>query len=326
MGPFSDPTATRIAAWEARGERIRLPDVEVWAAVLGGHRHETTEGGADRGSARAQDVPVLVLHGFPTCSYDARQVVDALPGRRFLLLDMPGYGLSGKPVGYGYSLFEQADVVEQVTLRLLSRGGDEGGARPRVHVWAHDMGTSVTTELLARRERGALPFDLASVTLSNGSAVIELASLTVSQKFLLHPRFGPVLARLGSKRVFAAQLRRITAKPLPDAEIDDAWALIRREDGHLRLPQTIEYVRERRRFRERWLGAWSRSDVPAMVAWGLRDTVAVPAIADELSRLAPRARRVDWPELGHYPQLEDPPQVASTLEAFWQEAEEGRGR
>jgi pimeloyl-ACP methyl ester carboxylesterase len=29
------------------------------------------------------------------------------------------------------------------------------------------------------------------------------------------------------------------------------------------------------------------------------------------------AERARWPALGHYPQLEDPAQVAATLDAFW---------
>ena len=42
--------------------------------------------------------PLLVLHGFPTCSFDFRQVLPALnANRRVLLLDLIGYGLSAKP-------------------------------------------------------------------------------------------------------------------------------------------------------------------------------------------------------------------------------------
>jgi hypothetical protein len=46
-----------------------------------------------------------------------------------------------------------------------------------VVVLAHDMGTSVTTELLARDLCGRLPFDLQRAVLSNGSVILERASL-----------------------------------------------------------------------------------------------------------------------------------------------------
>jgi pimeloyl-ACP methyl ester carboxylesterase len=105
--------------------------------------------------------------------------------------------------------------------------------------------------------------------------------------------------------------------PLEEGELADAWQLLVRDDGHLRLPRIIRYLEERTRFRTRWLPALDQPDLRMLIAWGEKDTVAVTAIADELARLAPHAERARWPTLGHYPQLEDPAQVAATLDAFW---------
>jgi pimeloyl-ACP methyl ester carboxylesterase len=285
-------SAGRLAAWQAGGERLDVVGARVWTRTLGPARDAT---------------PVLVLHGFPTCSYDARRVAEALPERRFVLFDFVGYGLSDKPPEHGYSLFEQADVACQVVRHH---------GLSRVHVWAHDMGTSVATELLARRARGLLPFELASLVLSNGSVVVELAHLTPSQR-VLRTRLGPLFARLSNEATFRAQLARIVGVPLEEGELADAWQLLVRDDGHLRLPRIIRYLEERTRFRTRWLPALDQPDLRMLIAWGEKDTVAVTAIADELARLAPHAERARWPTLGHYPQLEDPAQVAATLDAFW---------
>src|SRR4029077_2436073 len=55
--------------------------------------------------------PLLVLHGFPTSSFDYAAVLDGLrAGRRVLLVDMLGYGLSDKP-DRGYTMALQADVA-----------------------------------------------------------------------------------------------------------------------------------------------------------------------------------------------------------------------
>lgn len=67
-------------------------------------------------------------------------------GRATLTLDFLGFGLSDKPRDCAYSLIGQADIVERLV------GGE---ARP-VIVVAHDMGTSVATELLARDLEGTL--------------------------------------------------------------------------------------------------------------------------------------------------------------------------
>jgi pimeloyl-ACP methyl ester carboxylesterase len=64
------------------------------------------------------DEPLLVLHGFPSCSFDFRLVLDDLRcTRQVLLLDLLGYGLSAKP-DQRYTLAEQADVVTAFTAEL----------------------------------------------------------------------------------------------------------------------------------------------------------------------------------------------------------------
>jgi pimeloyl-ACP methyl ester carboxylesterase len=252
----------------------------------------------------------LVLHGFPTSSHDWHRALSPMGGggaRRFVLFDMPGYGLSDKPVRYSYSLVEQADVTEMLLREL--------GVR-RAHVVAHDMGTSVACELMARRERGLLTFEPRSLLLMNGSVHIELARLTPSQRLLRSP-LRHVFARLGSRRVFGLQMRRIVGRPLPEEELDAMWAQLVYRDGKARLPRIIEYVDERHRLWHRWIGALTRlTDLPTHVLWGPLDPVAIPTIAERLAAEIP-GTEVEWLEgLGHYPMLEDPAQTGGAI-ARW---------
>lgn len=260
----------------------------------------------DTGPAGAEDA-LLCLHGFPSSALDFHRLLPLLEGgRRVVLLDLPGYGFSDKPADYSYSLHEQADVVLAV-LRAL-------GLR-RVDLLAHDMGTSVACELCARRERGLLPVTLRSLALTNGSVHIELAQLTPSQKVLRTP-LGPLFARLSTRRLFLAQLRRILGRPVPDEDLEDMWALLQHKDGRLRLPALISYVAERHRFWHRWIGALRRLDLPAIIIWGDKDPVAVPAIAAHLAEDIPGARLQWLRGVGHYPQLEAPDAVAAALLPF----------
>ncbi|HEV8323741.1 MAG TPA: alpha/beta hydrolase [Myxococcota bacterium] len=284
-----------VRAWEARGRRLRLPGAGREVFWM------------EAGDATAP--PLLLLHGFPTASHDFHRVLPALEARhRVVMLDLLGFGLSDKPDDYSYSLLEQADVVEAVC---------EAAHLPDAHVLAHDMSTSVACELAARIERGRTAFRLRSLALMNGSVHIELSSLTISQRLLLTP-LANVLLRLSRFATFALQMRRIFGRPdaLPDEDLRDMWTLIRHCDGHLRLPAIMGYVAERTRFRERWIGALTRLQIPALVLWGRRDPVAVPAIAETLAAEIPGAR-LRWMEaLGHYPQLEDPDLVAREILAF----------
>lgn len=252
--------------------------------------------------------PLLLIHGFPTSSYDFHEVWPALVAkRRVVALDLPGFGFSSKPADYSYSLLEQADVVEVVARRL---------GLEKVHIWAHDMGTSVATELLARRQAGLLHFELDRLILMNGSVHAEMSRLTPSQKLLRRPWLGPFFARIASRRTYLWQLRRILAREVAAEELDDQYSLLRRDGGYLRLPQIIRYYDERIRFRRRWIGALEKLDRPALYLWGERDPVAVIAIAERLARETPGARLVRLPGVGHFPQLEAPTEVVEQLESF----------
>lgn len=283
-----------VDAWRRRGRTVRVGDGDVWMM--------------DAPGADAAAVPVLVLHGFPASAFDFAAVTDIVARRRrVVLFDFPGFGLSCKPPDLGYSLFEQADVALEVA---------RAAGVSRAHVWAHDMGTSVATELLARRERGLCPLAFASLTLMNGSVHVELAHLTPGQKLLRSP-LGGTFARLNTRRTFVAQLRRTFATPPDDATLDAMWELLARDGGAARMAQTIAYVAERRRFRRRWIGALERCDVPLLVAWGRRDPVAVMAIAERIAHGTPGARLEAWDDLGHWPQIEAPERVVATVAPFW---------
>jgi pimeloyl-ACP methyl ester carboxylesterase len=259
-------------------------------------------------TTRGEGEDVLLLHGFPTSSWDFAGLASGIARqRRAIAFDFLGYGLSEKPASYGYSLFEQADVAIAVARHF---------GVCRAHLLAHDMGTSVATELLARRERGQLPFEVASLVLTNGSVHVELAHLTVGQRILRSP-LGPLFVRLNNRRSFEAQLRRTFAHQPSNEEVSAMWELLSREDGAQRLPQLIGYVTERARFRRRWIGALERLDVPTLVAWGERDPIAVMDIARALAAEIPGAEFESWPDVGHWPQLEATDRLLARTERFW---------
>ena len=99
-----------------------------------------------------EDLPTLViLHGYPTSSHDYHEVLPTLAKHyRVIVHDHIGFGLSEKPHDYSYSLIEQTDQAIMLWREL-------GVTSARV--FAHDYGTSVATELLARWNRGLRPVE-----------------------------------------------------------------------------------------------------------------------------------------------------------------------
>jgi pimeloyl-ACP methyl ester carboxylesterase len=249
-----------------------------------------------------------MLHGFPSSSYDFRELLPLAGDHAVLAFDFLGFGLSDKPRGHRYSLFEQADLASELAERHF--GGREA------FLVAHDMGTSVATELMARDDEGRPTMPLAGALLFNGSIVIERASLTMTQK-LLRSRLGPLASRLSSERFFRSRFAALFSPdhPLGDDEAADQWALVRHNGGRSLGHELVSYLDERVTCADRWHGAIRDWPKPLSLAWGLLDPVATTDVLDALRELRPGVPVEELPGLGHYPQVEDPGRVAEALRA-----------
>lgn len=271
-------------------------DVARWRD--GGRMVSTKAGRVFVRSAAGEGPAVLLLHGFPSSSYDFRHVTERLGDRAWLTLDFLGFGLSDKPRPHRYSLFEQADIVEQVV-------SDAGVSE--VVLIAHDMGTSVATELLARDVEGRLPFDLRRAVLTNGSVIIERASLRPIQKILRGP-LGPMAARLTNRSGFTRGFAMLfsPAHPLSGAEARAQWELLARDGGNRILHLLCAYLNERVTYARRWHGAVRDWPKPLGFLWATGDPVATTEVLAGLRELRPTAEVVELPGIGHYPQIEVP--------------------
>ena len=244
-------------------------------------RDETVGGRRIFARRRDGEGPLLLfLHGFPSSSYDWRFVLAELGEPRSLVFDCLGFGLSEKPRGQDYSLFEQADIAEELV-------GDHDG--PVVAI-GHDMGTSVGTELLARAVDGRLGFELAGMLLFNGSIVAELASLTLAQKLLLS-RAGPVFAAALDQALLRAAVRRrlLRCSPAQQEEADDQWALLMAGNGRGLGHHQVAYYNERIANAERWHGALGEWPGELHYVWGLKDPVATTVMFDAVKKFRPQA-------------------------------------
>jgi len=253
---------------------------------------------------------LLLLHGFPSSSYDFSGVVQRLGDRAWLTLDFLGFGLSDKPRPHRYSLLEQADIVQDVVTAT---------ATGPVVLLAHDMGTSVATELLARDLHGALPFDLQRAVLTNGSVILERASLRPSQKILRGP-LGPLFSRLSNERGFTRGFARLfsAAHPLSAQEAQAQWALMARDDGQRILHLLCAYLDERVRFAQRWHGAVRDWGKPLSFLWATGDPVATTEVLAGLTELRPAAEVIRLPGIGHYPQIEVPDEFTAGVRTLLQ--------
>lgn len=257
--------------------------------------------------------PLLLIHGFPTASWDWHYLWAPLAARyRVIACDMLGFGDSAKPRGHAYSLLEQADL-QQALLEHLHINGP-------VHVLAHDYGDSVAQELLARHHQQRI--QLASCVFLNGGLFPETHRPVLLQKLLLSP-LGPLIGRLFSRKKLAVSFTKVFgAQTQPSAsELDDFWSLIAESNGPAVMHRLIRYMPERRVQRERWLAAMQKGGVPLRVIDGAADPISGAHMVARYRELIADADTVLLAGIGHYPQTEAPEQVLQHYLAFRQALE-----
>jgi len=261
---------------------------------------------------------LLLIHGFPESSYSYHAIVDGMLKTfdRIILFDMLGYGWSDKPTStYSYSLLEQADSALEVWKHFGVKGG---------HMLSHDMGDSVATEIIARHQEGKLPEwfakGLQSATFTNGSMVLELAELRVTQKLFLSS-FGHVLSKLTFYGLFRHQIRSAHGNlNLSQEAIRSIWEANSLQNGHKKANLTIKYINDRKCYEKtRWLPALAKTNVPIHICWGEDDAVARVAMAHFLkNEVCKHAKLTIMKGMGHFCQLENPSKwVESVSDFYW---------
>jgi pimeloyl-ACP methyl ester carboxylesterase len=310
----SKAASSRVTAWKERGEYRRLKGHNLFTLVRPATGPETRE-------------PLLVLHGFPTCSFDFHLVLEELAcNRRVLLIDMLGFGLSDKPdIHYGIEL--QADLVEEFVSQVLVEG-DRGASRTgitaerdplRLALLTHDMGDSVGGELLARQLDGRWNVEITKRILTNGSIYIDMANLSNGQKMLLSlpdERLAASLDSTGGRMKAALTATLSSDASITEDELDDAWELVAHNGGDLLLPRLIRYIEDRRRDEARYTGAIERHPSPLTIIWGVDDPIAVLQMATRLSSVRRDSSLVTLDSVGHYPMIEAPQMFATAADDF----------
>jgi len=252
--------------------------------------------------------PLILLHGFPTSSWDWHRLWDSLRNSyQLIALDFIGYGFSDKPRNYTYSIDEQATLLEHLVAHLKIG---------TYHLFSHDVGDTVAQELLAR-QLDRSEHRILSVCLLNGGLFPETHRATVMQKLLLS-RIGFIVARLSTSKRFVASFSILfpdATRPKED-EMRELYSLITYKSGTKIMHRLIKYIIERRENRSRWVGALQKANCPIRLIDGLEDPVSGKHMVERYRELIPQADVAELAGCGHYPQLEKPEDVLNKYAEF----------
>ncbi|MCH2032659.1 MAG: alpha/beta hydrolase [Tenacibaculum sp.] len=270
--------------WKQKGEFIKIFDNEVFVIDEGKHNNKT----------------MVILHGYPTSSFDYYKVLDTLTSEyRVIIHDHLGFGFSDKPKNYSYSLIEQADIALQLWKTL---GISE------FTLLAHDYGTSVATEIIARHNKKQTAVNIEKLILCNGSMHIELSQLRFIQKLLKNKFTGKYIAKLSNEFIFTKNIQNVyfDKQKVTNEELKEMWQQLIYNEGKSVIHRLSNYINERYYFWHRWIGALKETELETKIVWAKNDPVAVFKIAELLSKEIKNNKLFPLENSGHFPMLESP--------------------
>ncbi len=296
-----------VELWHSQGQFFSYSQYQIY------FRDSEAVSGSDKNPlvAEVEKPTIVLLHGFPTSSWDWHQLWSLLKeDYRLVTLDFLGFGFSDKP-NIDYSINSQADLVEQLLAHLGLK---------QAHLLVHDYGTYVAQELLARQqsaEREGKPFFIQSLGMLNGVVYPQGLQLRPIQKALNSP-LGWVVSQFVSFKRFSKNFSAVFGENTQPSTLalQDYWYLITLKKGHRISHKLIHYYDESLVNSTRWVDALKQTDVPLMLITGLADPVAGMPMVDKFKELIPKGEVHVLDTIGHYPHVENDKKVAAFYRAF----------
>jgi haloalkane dehalogenase len=264
-------------------------------------RFAEAEGARVHYADEGEGPPLLLLHGNPTWSFLYRDVIRGLSDRfRCIAVDLPGFGLSQPPPGYGFTPAEHARVLERFVTRL-----DLTGVTMMVQDWGGPIGFAAATRHPGRFERFVIGNTWAWPKADLGTqAFSRLLGGPIGRRLILHRNLfverilpGGVRLRRLPEEVMAAY-----RGPFPTPASRWPTAVFPREILGSR-PFLAEV--------ESGLGALR--DRPALLVWPTRDVAFRDPERRRWEAIFPDHRTVLLHGAGHYIQEDAPDAIVAAI-------------
>lgn len=250
----------------------------------------------------ASGAPIVMVHGWGINAYLWRHTIPALTaaGHRVHAMDLPGHGLSDKPLAPGsYTLARMTEHVEA----LLDALGIEAAA-----IVAQSMGGRIATELAITRPQrvrglallGSVGFGATGVP---GAIVRQLPAPPRAITPILSQRW---IVAIG--KAYSYGRRAAIAQP----DIDAYWAATQFPDFVPALHRVLSEF-DWRPLSPEALGALR---VPVLVVFGTRDRMVRPLRVAERVAAVPQGRLHLVRDAGHVANEEAPDEVNPLLVEF----------
>jgi pimeloyl-ACP methyl ester carboxylesterase len=248
--------------------------------------------------------PILLVHGFGTCSFLWRRIgpVLATANRTAFAIDLFGYGESDRPFDAAYGIAAQSDYLDRALTALRL---------PKATVIGIDLGGAVAMHLAYNR-----PDRVDRLVLVNPIAFDEVPADDIKWMQRNTARFALRISRgvLGAAPLMRELLEKSVADPahMPDALLARYLAPYVGQEGLNHLLALARSVDD-----EDMLDVeLAQLDCPTLIVWGDQDAFVSPKIADRLADTIPGSRLVRLPGCGRLVPEEMPDTLTNMILEF----------
>ncbi len=273
-------------------DRTLFPFESRWFEEAGPRIHYVDEG---------KGRPVVMFHGNPTWSFLYRKVIGELKDEfRCIAMDYPGFGLSERPSGYGYTSEEHARVIGKLVDHLQLDGFIVVGQD-----WGGPIGMTVALERAGR---------VAGMVFANTWYWPAHGSLATFSVVMSSPPLQWLILHRNSFVNFI--MPRSVSTPMEPAvfkSYQDAQPSVEARRGVAEFPRQI---RSARPILERLASAAPKAlgDKPLELVWAMKDPAfGSPAVLARWQRDFPSANVTQIAGANHYIQEDAPEAVASAV-------------
>lgn len=246
---------------------------------------------------------IVLIHGFANAVTTFR-LVGPLLGEEYQVfaIDMPGFGLSGKPADHNYDNASQADIVEGFIREL---GLEE------VVVGGHSMGGAHTVHVAidAPEVVGAILFNPGIIT----------TGVPAATEYFVFP-LPRLAAKIFADREFRGRfIRNSFLRPeIITEEVMDELMLAGQTDDYITgATHMMGFYAAGNE-----IDMLDKIEVPVLIVWGAEDKSKPKDEADNLDAMIPNSRLVKIDNAAHYVHEEKPREAADaiiTAKDFWAE-------
>lgn len=262
--------------------------------------------------AGAADAPVvLLLHGFPTSSFQYRELIPRLAGRyRVIAPDLPGFGFTDVPEKrkYTYSFDALARTIEAFTEAL-------GLKRYALYIFDYGAPTGLRLAM-------AHPERVAAIVSQNGNAYEDGLgdAWAPIRKYWSEPNAANrEVVRLAALSAEGIRYQYVEGVPHPETIAPEAYTLdytmvSRPGNTDIQLDLFLDYANNVKLY-PAFQEYFRKAKPPLLAIWGKHDPFFIPPGAEAYKRDNPNAQ-VQFLDTGHFALETHVEEVAAAMREF----------